>query len=447
VTPKGGEERFNSDHHWGSNDEARSKPQRLGPAPRRRRRDAIGWCGGCGERRRLQPRPAGLSLERGGLEYAADSVPPGCHNVAATVESGGMTNGDPNSNNTRYVEAGSDYLPNNDHNPSFGFEENAGDPGTPDSPHSGCLAANTDGTGGGTGTGCGNNPNGAGFSATYDYYQLYCPATAALPLDSIPIPDGVPAAKNCAAGQPIGHTNVTPDTGSNSKLDQIMTQGLLLYLGADDNLDNGEHDGFSGNNHTNGAINGPSDGGAIVLSVTPQNAGNAPTASHPEGLANFSFGMCADGICFGASTQQQTVYHGCDATNPQNKNSADRCAKGTPTNDNVYQNDTPASTKESPNCSSGGPASSETACYTNQDGSANPGGANAYRQHTAQNMNVEPGVQTYQDPDPQRSPVAPFGTPGVYVGTCGVYLNDSGGVGSPGITGQNPGYIGGVSNC
>jgi hypothetical protein len=37
--------------------------------------------------------------------------------------------------------------------------------------------------------------------------------------------------------------------------------------------------------------------------------------------------------------------------------------------------------------------------------------------------------------------------PGIYVGTCGVYVNDSGGAGSSGFTGQNPGYLGGVNNC
>ncbi|MBV9412074.1 MAG: hypothetical protein JO148_10800 [Acidimicrobiia bacterium] len=80
-------------------------------------------------------------------------------------------------------------------------------------------------------------------------------------------------------------------------------------------------------------------------------------------------------------------------------------------------------------------------------GTANPNGADGYRKNTPHNMNMEPGVQTFQDPDPNRSPAAPIGTPGIYVGTCGVYVNDSGGAGSPGITGQDPGYLGGVNNC
>jgi hypothetical protein len=365
-------------------------------------------------------------------------VPPGCHDFAANVESGG----------TRFGEFGIDQSPNNDNNPSFGFEDETGDPGTTNAPHSGCAAVNTDGTGGGTGVGCGNNPDGAGFSATFDYYALYCPATAALPLNSIPIPNHVPALKNCASDQPIGPNAITPDTGSQSKLDQIASQGLTYYLGANDGLDNGEHDGFSGNNNTDGAQNGPSDGGAIILSLTPQNAGNTPSATNPEGLANFSFGACADGICFGTATQRTTVYQGCNADNPAPTNPADdACAPGTAQNDDVFHNDTPAATQASPDCNGGGPDSSETACYTNQDGSANPNGANGYRQNTPHNMNMEPGVQTYQDPDPQRSPAAPVGTPGIYVGTCGVYVNDGGGTGSPGITNQNPGYLGGVNNC
>ena len=202
-----------------------------------------------------------------------DTVPPGCHDLKANVESGdsgGTGYNDPSSSNPRYAEFGIDKTPNDDHNPSFGGLAEVGDPGTPDSPHSGCLSANTAGTGGGTGVGCGNNPNGAGFSATGDYYAVYCPATAAIPLDSIPVPDHVPALKNCASDQPIGPTGVTPDTGSQSTLDQIATHGLLLYFGANDGLDNGEHDGFSGNNNTDGALNGPSDGGAIVASLTPQ---------------------------------------------------------------------------------------------------------------------------------------------------------------------------------
>jgi hypothetical protein len=234
-----------------------------------------------------------------------------------------------------------------------------------------------------------------------------------------------------------------------------MTEGLLVYIGATDNLDNGEHDGFDGQNNTDGALNGNSDGGAVTLSLTPQGLLDAPTATHPEGLANFSYGFCADGICNGVTTQQQTIYYGCyDASSaqdqswvtneldtagaPGNNSAADQCTSNTPESTNAYQNNTPASTQESNKCSSGG-GTSEVACGTNQDGSPNPNGANGYRSNTPQQVNTEPGVQTYQDPDPQRSPI--LAMPGAYVGTCGVYLNDSGGAGYKGTTGLDPGYV------
>ncbi len=413
----------------------------------------------------------------------ANSVPPGCHNFAVNVESGGTTNGDPNSNNTRYAELGINQLPNNPGNPSFGVEENVGDPGTADSPHAGCLSANTDGTHGGTKApnGCGNNPNGTGFEANYDYYAIYCPAAAKLPVPSTPNANGqLPALYKCAANQPVGQNSLTPDTGKQNALNVILSQGLLVYIGAFDNLDNGEHDGFTGQNHTAGAINGPSDGGALVVSLAgPESfpnwfmslVGSGPSRTDPEGLANASGGACADSICFEGTTQQQTEYYGCNdsknsssstwsqngvdgATDPQNKSADDKCAKGTPESSNVYQNGTPASSHEVSGCSGGGPASTETACYTNSNGSKNPGGADAYRQNTPQQVNAEPGIQTYQDPDPQRSPALPFATPGLYAGTCGVYANDGGGDGEPGLSGTltngaqnvNPGYIG-PSGC
>lgn len=401
-----------------------------------------------------------------------NSVPPGCHQFAANVETGGQSNGDPNSNNTRFAEFGIDQSPNNPGNPSFGVEENIGDPGTADSPHSGCAAVNTDGTGGGTGTpyGCGQNPNGSGFEANWDYYAVYCPVAAMLPFASTPDPSGgqLPELWKCSPGQPIGPNTVTPYHGSANALDEIMTRGLIVYLGANDNLDNGEHDGFSGFNHTNGAINGPSDGGGLTLSIEPQwllDPGT-PSTTHPEGLVNASEGECADSICAEATTQQQTVYYGCytpnsttntwtqngvdGASNPQNNTGADHCAQGTPESTNVYQNNTPASTQEVFDCSSGGPASAETACFTNQNGTSNPQGANGYRQQTPQQVNAEPGVQTYQDPDPQRSPALPFATPGLYAGTCGVFVDLGGGDGSPGLSTMltngmvtlDPGYIG-----
>lgn len=380
---------------------------------------------------------------------AANSVPPGCQNATLNVETGNSTNGDPNSTNTRFATVGLDALPNNPANPSFGYEEYLGDPGTPDSPHSGCLAVDT----AGIGPDCSANAAGSGFSASWDYYAVYCPAVAMLPAgilpnppsQTVPDPTGVfgpamtPTLYQCANPAPSSPLTITPEQGGQSAVQDIATQGLLLYLGSNDNLDNGEHDGFSGMNNTDGAINGPSDGGALILSLTPQGLMQSPSATNPEGLVNASEGECADSICAAVTTQQQTEYYGCvqsggtPPNDPQNNWSSVPCAPGTPSSTEVYKNDTPASTKEAYGCNAGGPSSTEQACDKNQDGSANNGGANAYRASTPSNVNAEPGIQTYQDPDPQRSPALPFATPGLYVGTCGVYADLNSGDGAPGV--------------
>ena len=366
---------------------------------------------------------------------------PGCHNVAVNVESGKTNNGDADSDNTRYAEFGNNEVPNDPNSQGTPTILSIGYPGDTGSPHSGCVAVNTDGTGGGTGTGCGNNATGLGFSLDYDYYELFCPLLAA-------------AGQACEDPSP-GTTTFTPDTGSNVDYQDVMSNGLLVYFGMDDNTDNGEHDGVSGVEGTcpadpsqtcnsAGVVNGPSDGGSMILSLEPQwlLSPTTPSATHPEGLINYSEGECADGICGGITTQQQTVYDGCDATNPQNDGTYDQCTTDQQSDD-VYENNTPSSTRESSNCSSGD-ATDESCGNTPMD---------QYRQGAPQEMNAEPGVQTYQDPDPQRSPAAPFGTPGIYVGSCGVYVNDTGGYGEPGLTSfltqgaftPPAGYVGGQS--
>ncbi|MHB8439898.1 MAG: hypothetical protein ACYDD4_12165 [Acidimicrobiales bacterium] len=400
-----------------------------------------------------------------------------CHSFEANVESGGTTNGDANTNNVRYAEVGLNGQPNDQGNPSFGFEENIGDPGTADSPHSGCAAVNTDGTGGGPTTGCGNNANGTGFAANYDYYQLYCPLAGLLPAALFgTMPQGVPDVYQCSTTPgsvsdiPASGNTLTIDHGQQNQLDAILTEGLLVYLGATDNLDNGEHDGFDQQYSTGGASNGASDGGALLFAIQPQNATNTPTPTNPEGFLNTSLGACADSICTEGTTEQQTVYYGCTqpgggnyngtsgAASSDNNQADNQCAPGTAPSTDAFQNNTPASTQESYYCNGGGPDGTPTVsdptgkatgteypCYTNSSGTSNTtsdqpgcqagsapapsatdqcGGANGYRQNTPQKVNTEPGVQTYEDPDPQRSPALPFGTPGTYVGTCGVFVND-----------------------
>jgi hypothetical protein len=362
-------------------------------------------------------------------------VYPGCHNLAFNLESGGTTQGDANATNTRYLEIGMDQMGNDDHSKGTPTLYSIGEPGNTGSPHAGCVALNTDGTGGGeapysqapesankaedSSYGCGSNANGAGFELNFDYYQWYCPIAA-------------------AAGHPCedpsyGTTTYTLDHGTAVASDPILTQGLAGYFGEDDNNDNTEHDGvgpynnqFPDNKNDEGAENGASDGGGTIFSVTPDTAARIPSVTHPEGLINFSAGFCADGICGEGTTQQQTVAHGCNAadsyvasngTSPSATSQAP-CDKGTPQNANVYDYSyqDPSVYTESANCSSGDQKS-------NSDASCGPGGENALRSAEPNNEDTEPGLQTFADPDSSRSPALPvplWPTPGLYVGSCGI---------------------------
>jgi hypothetical protein len=383
--------------------------------------------------------PYQQGCQPGDSDYATPSnqTYAGCHNTALNVESGGTTQGDPNSSNTKYAQLGVDQSPNDPNSTGTPTPYSLGEPGTSGSPHAFCVSANTDGTNSGPApkgakpeapgkaadaqNGCGGNPNGAGFASNVDYYQAYCPIAAML--------------DNPCEATSYGTTTLTPDTGNTVAYQPIVENGVLLYFGMDDNSDNGEHDGlgpFSATTHqkNDGADNGSSDGGAIMFVLDPMKAGNTPSQTNPEGLANVSSGFCADGICAEGTTQQQTVYQGCNA--PDSYGHA-RCNPGTPQRANVYDyapNGNPANdpsvNSESPNCNAGDAnSSSEQQC--------GPGGMNAIRSATPANENAEPGVQVYADPDSQRSPAAPsplWPTPALYVGTCGVYA------GSPATTGQ-----------
>ena len=108
---------------------------------------------------------------------------------------------------------------------------------------------NTAGTGGGSGgpgSGCGTG-SGAGATSSVDAYD------------------------------PTKST-VTPQTGSSV----IPPDGVNIYMGADDNLDAGEHDGVDGTDGTTGSINGPSDGGAVAAHLVLDSA----IATESEGRAD-----------------------------------------------------------------------------------------------------------------------------------------------------------------
>lgn len=384
--------------------------------------------------------------QQGCQPYDSDYATPsgqtyaGCHNAALNVESGGTTNGDPNDSNTKYVQFGIDQAPIDNNAQNTQTPYSLGLPGTTTSPHDGCFAVNTDGTNGqpapaGQGptspdkaqagdSSCQPNANGAGVAINFDYYQYYCPIAKTMGMA-------------CEDTTP-GTTTVTPSTGSTVNYQPIVDNGVLIYYGMDDNSDAGEHDGVGpystapgtpGANNA-GVTNNSSDGGALMILLTPRGVANTPSQTNPEGLANASMGMCADGICSETTTYQQTVYHGCGAPDA---NGDAPCDAGTPDNANVYDyapggnpNNDPAVNDETPNCNSGDSTSTSPA-------NCGPGGMDAYRSATPANENAEPGFQLYADPDSQRSPAAPspfWPTPALYIGTCGVYA------GSPATTGQ-----------
>lgn len=172
--------------------------------------------------------------------------------------------------------------------------------------------------------------------------------------------------------------------------------GAHYYMGADDNLSGGEHDG------TEQIGDGPSDGGSVVLNVDPDSitrwidaltTSNWPyLLTHPLPLIDLGAGVCTDGLCYSAQSQRRTAYDGGSDTAPPR----DAANYGS------YEWDPEA-------CSSAD--STEADC--------GPGGI-AYWHNKSGDAYVEPGVQVYEDPSPAGSPIGPFPLPAAYVGTCGV---------------------------
>jgi hypothetical protein len=226
---------------------------------------------------------------------------------------------------------------------------------------------------------------------------------------------------------PSQSPTVTPTvaTGTpNGSLAGLLT-GADIYLGADDNLDSGEHDGVDGKYNTDKAVNGPSDGGNLEVGWHPLAASGwstvlvgalmgspaalAALGENPMPLFDAGGGACADGICVGAYSARRTIYQG---------------GGGAGASRDAYNYD--GKTWGPYDCSSGD-AASEKACSDPAKG-GDPGGMNAYRAKEAKNVVVEPGVQVYEDPDPQGSPVLPtslYPLPALYVGSCGVVLGGS----------------------
>lgn len=183
------------------------------------------------------------------------------------------------------------------------------------------------------------------------------------------------------------------------------SKGIRVYMGFDDNMAGGEHDSSELIN------NGPSDGGAIRFELDPasvskwmeafaaQNPGFILT--HPLPAGDFGIGFCVDGICMSAVTQRRVAYRG---TGRSSRDVAD------------YQ----------------GKRWDPETCSGNDDGSRGKNHCDDPKKPKTQDIRywhgqdgtvyVEPGVQIYEDPDPQGSPLGPYPLPALYVGTCGVVI-------------------------
>ncbi|MEY2438288.1 MAG: hypothetical protein QOF97_3124 [Acidimicrobiaceae bacterium] len=194
-----------------------------------------------------------------------------------------------------------------------------------------------------------------------------------------------------ADGQSVDPTSPQLDHGT---IDP--TTGVFVYFGADDNLDNGEHDS------SEQIGDGPSDGGAVVYNVDPASVAKWLAAvqggdvsyllTHPLPLVDAGFGSCADGICESVQTQQRVAYQG----------------GGTGQRDVAdYQG------KEWDPASCGGPSDTAADC--------GPGGISTW-QNKEGTAYVEPGAQVYEDPNPEGSPIGPYPLTAVYAGTCGVIV-------------------------
>ena len=216
-------------------------------------------------------------------------------------------------------------------------------------------------------------------------------------------------------------TQQTPD-GTNVDPTQPLTDtdptgfdpatGVRLYFGADDNLDTGEHDSSSK------LGDGPSDGGAIEVNVLPasligwldgvQSGGIAFLLTHPIPGADGGFGSCADGICESIQTQQRQAYAG---GNPD----------AAPRDVSNYE----GHTWDPESCA--GPSDGMEPDGTLTTDCNDPNDPSTHRDITYwhdQNGNVyvEPGVQVFEDPNPEGSPIGPYPLPALYVGTCGVIV-------------------------
>jgi hypothetical protein len=206
-----------------------------------------------------------------------------------------------------------------------------------------------------------------------------------------------------------------------------------VYFGADDNLNNGEHDGVNPTDYggrDRRVANGPSDGGALQVNTHVRGNASDPQSlvaknvdpgdmHNPLRAADAGTGACADGICAGADTSHRRVYRG----------GCSSCA------DQAVYNDQNSTKWRSPNCS-GQDTASQNRCGSGWKNGQEQG--NIYQPWSERGAYyTDPGVFVYGDPDPQSSPITsgtlPYPMCELYAGTQGVWVCSSNVVPSPGV--------------
>ena len=205
-----------------------------------------------------------------------------------------------------------------------------------------------------------------------------------------------------------------------------------VYFGADDNLDNGEHDSVNPSDY-NGrdarVSNGPSDGGALQANTHVQGDPSDPASllrknvdptdmHNPLRAADAGTGACADGICAGADTSRRKAYQGGCRSCP----------------DQSVYNDQNSTNWRSPDCS-GQSTPSQNQCGADwRNGSSAGNIYGPWRERGG--YYTDPGVFVYEDPDPQASPitsqVVQYPICELYAGTMGVWVCSTNVVPSPG---------------
>jgi hypothetical protein len=215
--------------------------------------------------------------------------------------------------------------------------------------------------------------------------------------------------------------------------------GMNVYFGSDDNLDFGEHD-----NSPQGS-GGPSDGGAIAVNIDPANmawlaaVGSGDPSklltyiSHnPVPFVNAQIGMGADGHDMTITTNQRTVYEGgCEPTrtDASKGHAHEPGASHVPHEETTCPPPRDAGDYEGMEwdpTTCGGPDDQAVDSETGEDDcqTADHPGWDLGDWHNSRGTTyAEPGIQIYEDPDPQGSPTPEEGwpQPAAAVTTCGVY--------------------------